>query len=198
MSREFITGQLGTTGQDLDQAQEKLIAFQIENIIGDLRQAIALQQELIFELSKNRDLAEAAGRLEEVARYERLILEREVELQNLVRLDLEYADLTAEVEQSRSTYEFLLTKQTEATLKENEILSLGFIQIIGPAKPPSDPLPQVKISLLAIGGVLSLIIGIIVAFIWDRLEPPPSRSTTAPESGHPIPPPQLPETSRVA
>lgn len=170
MSREFISLQLKDTRQELNQAQEALIVFQVENKIGALPQAIASQQALIYDLRKQRDQAYAQGHLQEVAGYDQLILERQVELQDLVRLGSEYARLEAAVEQGKSTYGFLLEKETEAKLKENETLTLGFMEVSGPAKSPSRPLPRVKMSFLALGGVLSLIVGVMVAFIWNYLE----------------------------
>lgn len=140
-TRTFIASQLESTKQELNRVQEDLIDFQIKNTVGDLPQAIALQQELIYDLRKNRDLAQAQGKLEEVASFNKLIQERGVELQNLVSLELEYANLTVDLDQNRSAYELLLEKGTEATLKENEIRSLGFIQVSGAVDPPSNPLP---------------------------------------------------------
>ncbi len=170
MSREFITSQLEATRQDLDKAHEALTAFLVRNKIGDLQQRISLQQNLINDLRKNQDLASAGGELQEVANYDQLILQREVELQNLLRLDSDYASLKSAVERGNSTYEFLLGKETEAKLKENETLTLGFIQLIGSASRPTNPLPRVQMSILAVGGVLSLVLGIIIAFMWHSLE----------------------------
>ena len=182
-ARKFITSQLEATGQELNQAQVLLIDFQIKNTVGDLSQAIALQQELIYELRKNRDLAQAQGKLEEVANFNNLILERGVELQNLVSLELEYANLKSAVEQNQATYELLLEKGTEATLKENEIRSLGFIQVNGTVDPPSSPLPKVRMSVLSLGGVLSIIVGVMLAFIWDYFDNRRSEPATEVESG---------------
>lgn len=169
-SREFIVSQLEATNQTLVQAQDKLIAFQIENTIGDLSQAIALQQGLIYDLRKQRDLAQAQNRLAEVASFNQLILDREVELQNLVRLEADYASLESSVEQSKETYKFLEEKYTEATLKENEVRTLGFLQMGGPVSPPSRPLPRVSTSIISLAGVVSFVLGIVIVFLWNYLE----------------------------
>jgi uncharacterized protein involved in exopolysaccharide biosynthesis len=169
-AHDFISSQLQRTAEELQQAQQKLIAFQIENKIGDLPQAISLQQQLIYGLIESRDQAQAKGDLQQVAIYDELILQRQVELQDLIDLGSEYAKLEAAVTQSKSTNDFLLEKETEATLKENETLTVSFIQVIAPAEPPSSPLPQVQSAIIGLGVVVSLVAGIILAFIWHYLE----------------------------
>ena len=78
--------------------------------------------------------------------------------------------LAEAVRQADTLYNYLLDKETEAKLKENEALHLSFVQVLGPARPPSHPLPPINFKILALGAVISLILGVGLAFLWEYLE----------------------------
>jgi len=185
MAREFIQQQLEIVGQQLDQAEQELIAFKIEHKVGGLDGLIASQQGLIRSLNLERDQALATGQTSVAAAYDRLIAEREAELQQLIGLSTTYTQLERTVDQLQGTYGLLLEKETEAQLKENEILNVSFIQVIGEARVPSKPKPPIRWSTVALGGVVSLITGIMIAFVWEYVErgqQPELTSTTPAES----------------
>jgi len=172
-------------GQQLDQAEQELIAFKIEHKVGGLDGLIASQQGLIRSLNLERDQALATGQTSVAAAYDRLIAEREAELQQLIGLSTTYTQLERTVDQLQGTYGLLLEKETEAQLKENEILNVSFIQVIGEARVPSKPKPPIRWSTVALGGVVSLITGIMIAFVWEYVErgqQPELTSTTPAES----------------
>jgi len=170
MARQFIQQQLEIVGKDLDQAEQDLVMFQVEHKVGVLDTLISSQQSLIRSLNLERDQALAEGRTEAAAAYDRLIARREAELQEQIQLSTTYSDLVRKVNQLQGTYNLLLEKQTEATLKENEILSVSFIQVIGEARVPTKPKPPIRWSIVALGGVVSLITGVMGAFIWEYVE----------------------------
>ena len=120
-----------------------------------------------------RDDARAAEDLAEAASYDGLIAQREAELQDLVRLSIEYDALEANVEQARETYDFLLEKQTEAKLTENEVMAVGYIQVLGEAHPPAGPVSRYNYKLLAMGLIVSLAVGVVMAFVWAFIESAP-------------------------
>jgi uncharacterized protein involved in exopolysaccharide biosynthesis len=167
MSRQFIAAESETTRQELQQAQDALIAFKIENRIGSLDGMISEQQELLSGLRSRRDDAWATGSQDKAHNFDQLIAQREAELQDLVRLSAQYEILQADVRQIRDTYDFLLTKQTEAKLTENETLTVGFIQVLGEASPPSRPVSPYNFKILALGGMVSLALGVVIAFVWE-------------------------------
>jgi len=169
-SREFISSQLETTRLELEQAKEALTTFRIENKVGTLDGALESQQSLLRSLRFQRDQAWAEGNEEKAAQYDELIAEREVELQNLIHLSTEYEALETAVERAQSTYALLLAKETEAKLKENEILHVGFIQALGEARKPRQPVSPLNPTIIALGGVVSLIIGIMLAFVLEYVE----------------------------
>jgi uncharacterized protein involved in exopolysaccharide biosynthesis len=169
-SREFISSQLDTIGVQLEQSQQELIAFKIENKIGNLENLISSQQTLIRSLNLARDQALAEGQIEAAANYDEIIADRNLELQDLVQLNDEYSVLERKVLRLTQTYDFLLEKEMEAQLKENEALNLGFIQPLGEARVPGEPEPAIEFGILSLGAVLSLILGIAIVFLWEYFE----------------------------
>lgn len=184
-SRKFIASQLEDIRTQLEQAQQELIAFKIENRIGDLDDVINSQQSLIRSLRLSKDQALAEGSIEIATNYEKIIGERALELQDLVQLGTQYSILQDKVNLLTQTYNFLLDKETEAQLKENEILNLGFIQPLSEARAPRQPEPALKLSILALGGVLSMVLGVVIVFLWEYVEQRNKLSTVETETGKP-------------
>lgn len=169
-SREFIISQLSKVGTQLEEVQQELVNFKIENKVGDLTDLINSQQGLIRSLNLARDQSLAEGKVEAAAKYDKIIEERTLELQDLVRLGTEYAVLQGRVQQLSQTYDFLLEKETEAELKENEILNLGFIQPLAESRVPSEPKPTIQVNLVILGMILSLVFGVVIIFLWEYLD----------------------------
>lgn len=165
----FIQQQLQTTKEELDKEKAAFIQFKIENRLSSLEDLLKSQGDLIRVLRVNHDEALAEGRAEFVAGYAQVIAERERELQGLILLQAEYETLKANVARVEAVYSALLAKETEARLKENEVLSATYIQIV-PAREPSSPLPRVDPKILILGGVGSLALGIMIAFIMHAVE----------------------------
>lgn len=169
ISKQFITRELEAVQQEVQQAEETLITLKIENRIGSLDQMIEEQQLLLRSLRFNRDEAWATGSLDIAQNYDQIITQREAELQDLVRLSTQYNSLQSNVLQLRSTYDFLLQKRTEAKLTENEALAVGFIQVLGEASPSSRAVSPYDIRILALGGMVSLALGVVIAFVWESI-----------------------------
>jgi len=172
-NKVFIQQQIDETKQELDQARANLIQFQIENRVGSMDGLVRPQESLITALKSNRDKELAEANKATAVNYDEIIATRELELQELILLSSEYEVLQQEVNRIEATYGSLLDKETEADLKENEILSARFIQVI-PAQEPSRPLPRLSAKVLLLGGILSLVLGIMIAFVLEY-----SESTTA-------------------
>ena len=167
MSRQFIQTELEAVRQELQQAEEDMIALKLENQIGFLSDMIKEQQDLIRSLRLNRDIAYAKGFTQEARNYEELVTQREQELQDLVRKSALYSAMDTEVQQKRDTFNFLLAKESEAKLTENELLNLGFIQVLSPAQPPSRAVSALSLKVVALGGVATLVLGVVLVFIWE-------------------------------
>jgi uncharacterized protein involved in exopolysaccharide biosynthesis len=167
-NREFIEQQLQEMKEHLDEARANLIQFQVENRIGSLSGFLKSQETLVTTLKTQRDQALAEGREATAASYDEIIAARERELQELVLVNAEYEVLEGTVGRIESTYRGLLSKETEAKLKEDQVRSARFVQVI-PAGVPSRPVPRFDVKVLLVGGVVSLALGVMLAFVLEYL-----------------------------
>lgn len=101
------------------------------------------------------------------AEYDRLIAQREAVLEELLKLTTEYDELVRNVSRIQSNYNFLSDKENEAKLKQSQANNVSFIQIIEPARMPDRPAPSRTPKMLAVGSIVSLIAGIILAFMLE-------------------------------
>lgn len=178
MTKEFIAAQLETSRQELEEAQQALTGFKVENRIGTLKGMVDEQQQLLHDLRLRRDEAQAQGATEATSNYDQLIAQREVELQDLVRLSTQNDALEARVQQAQQAYALLLSKETEAKLTENEVLALGYIQTLGEAHPPSKPVSTYDYKLIAMGAIVSLAVGVVLSFVWEFITFTPEADAT--------------------
>jgi uncharacterized protein involved in exopolysaccharide biosynthesis len=170
LTREFISSQLDQVEQELSEAQAEMLKFKIAHGIGALEDAMGTQYTIIRSLILAHDEAMAEGDLQKAARYEDIINRRRAELENLIQLGGEFGALESRVRQLGDTYNFLLGKETEARLKENEALNLGFIQVLGQALVPEETEPRISIPAISLGIVVALGLGVIIAFLWEYIE----------------------------
>ena len=179
-NKEFIQQQLQETKDELDRARAALIQFQVENRVGSPNGLLNSQESLVTALKSDRDRALAEGKEAEASSYDEIIYARELELQELVLLNAEYADLQDTAARIAAVYSDLLDRETEAKLKENEIMSARFIQVI-PAREPERPLPRFDVRLLLVGGIVSLVAGVALAYLLEALEgvPVPSHGSAS-------------------
>jgi uncharacterized protein involved in exopolysaccharide biosynthesis len=168
-TRQFIEEQLNVAQQEYEKAELELTEFQVTNKIGSLSTAINEQYDLIETLKTQRDLAEADADSDRRQALERIILQREAELQNLIGLSSDYYTLVGRVDRARDTYNFMLDKRAEAQIKENQILELGSIQIITLARPPSRPAAPLSPKIVVLGAIVSLLAGILLAFLLEYI-----------------------------
>jgi len=169
-TRQFVEQELKTVRQELLVAETELIQFQIDNKIGNLNSAIDNQSDLIRSLKTQGDLAQVEGDTAKAQAIQEVIQVREVELQNMIGLSSEYTELIDRVERVRATHSFLLDKRSEAQIKENQILELGSIQIITPARPPRRPVSAINSKLIVLGAVMSTLVGVLLTFLLEYLE----------------------------
>jgi uncharacterized protein involved in exopolysaccharide biosynthesis len=169
-TRQFIEQELEGAREELEIAEAELAQFQIANKIGDLPSAINNQYNLIRSLAMQRDLAWAGGDIAKAQALDEIILEREAELQSMVGLSGEYNELSGQVGRVRSTYDFLLSKRAEAQIKEKQILEVGSIRIITPARPPTRPVAAINNKLIVLGAISSLLAGVLLTFLLEYLE----------------------------
>jgi uncharacterized protein involved in exopolysaccharide biosynthesis len=167
--RVFIEEQLDVAQTEYEVAESELTQFQVANKIGSLSTALERQYDLIENLKTQLDMAVAVGDTARKQTLDKLILEREAELQNLIGLSSQYYTLVGRVDRARDTYNFMLNKRAEAQIKENQILELGSIQVITSARPPSHPTAVMDTKILALAGLASLIAGVLLAFLLEYI-----------------------------
>ncbi|MCB0167216.1 MAG: hypothetical protein KDI79_23505, partial [Anaerolineae bacterium] len=167
---DFIDEQLRGAQEDLKTAEFELSQFQISNKIGTLNRAMDNQYSLIRSLEIEDNLARAEGDTVKAKALNEMILEREVELQNMIGLSSDYVALEDRVERTRKNYNYLLDRLSEAQIKVNQIREVGFIQIITPAWPPTSPVVLISGRMLALGVIASLIGGVLLTFLLEYFE----------------------------
>jgi len=113
--------------------------------------------------------AQRDGYARSLAIYDQAIAERSDELRNLLGLYTEYNDLERELTQATNNYNFLWDKENEARLKQAQAEKLGYIQITEPARKPDAPVPSKTLQLAAAGGAVSVLVGLILAFLIEFL-----------------------------
>jgi len=122
-----------------------------------------------FETSAiNYAAATEAARTAE-AEYGQIIANREAGLVTLIGLGAEYDTLENNLQQARERVSFLAGKANEAEIKKSQALAAGYLQIIEPAHTPGSPMPSNTWQLMALGAVVSLIVGTILAFTLEIL-----------------------------
>ena len=119
-------------------------------------------------LAVSQDAVVAGIRAQE-AEYDRLTANQEDELVELLKLTTEYEGLVRIVNRVQSNYGFLADKENEARLKQSQATDVSFIQIIEPARMPDRPAPSRTPKMLMVGGLVSVLGGIILAFILEFL-----------------------------
>ncbi|MDY6876438.1 MAG: Wzz/FepE/Etk N-terminal domain-containing protein [Chloroflexota bacterium] len=169
-TRGFIEGELRATQEELAVAEIELTQFRTDNGIADLSETLKNQGELIQDLRLRGDIARASGEMAQAQALDEIITEREAELHNMIVLSAKYTELIDHVERVRATQNFLLDKISEAQIKENQILQLGSIQIITPARPPRKPILVIDNKIIALGAIASLLGGVLLAFLLEYLE----------------------------
>ncbi|KPL17740.1 MAG: hypothetical protein AMJ93_14650, partial [Anaerolineae bacterium SM23_84] len=84
-----------------------------------------------------------------------------------VALGPKYKLLENNAQQAREKYEHMQDKYSEAAIKAQAARAANFIQVIGPANPPLQPVSNLKLVALAIAGSLGL--GILLAFLLEYI-----------------------------
>ncbi len=101
------------------------------------------------------------------SRLDQMVAQRAAEMSSLIGLRTEFDNLEAAAARAGDAFAFLADKATEARLKENQGLDSGFLQIIEPARIPTDPTPSQTARLAFVGAILALLAGIVLAFVLE-------------------------------
>ena len=113
--------------------------------------------------------------------YDQMIAERTTELEGLLGLYSEYDALERELARARNNCDFLWGKENEARLLQLQAERLGYIQITEQARKPEAPVPSNTLQLALVGGVVSILTGVVLSFFFSflgSLKPPESPKKT--------------------
>ncbi len=168
--REFVLQELAEAEQKLVKAEKDLEQFRLEYKVVKLDQAIDDQNRLISTLRQTSDLAQADGQIAKVQEIQKILALREAELQEMITLLPLYNRLVDKVNQTRASTNFLVGKNTEGQTKENQILAMGWVQVITQARPPRRPLAVLSTQIILLGAIVSLIAGILFAILLEFLD----------------------------
>lgn len=96
--------------------------------------------------------------------------DRERALATLIGLQAEQQQLVEAVKRAEDYNGFLVGKQNEAALKENQALKSGFIQVTDPVRTSDRPIRSNPTRLLLVGAIGSLVAGFVLAFLLELVE----------------------------
>jgi uncharacterized protein involved in exopolysaccharide biosynthesis len=107
------------------------------------------------------------GHAKSITLYDEMIAARVGAMDQLLALSSQYNALETDLTRAKSTYSFLWDKQNEASLKQLQAEQLGYIQITEPARKPDEPVPSKMVQLLAVGGIVSILVGFLLSFVIE-------------------------------
>ena len=142
------------------------LAAEIANTIA----AVFVDKSLIINRSKASEVKKFIE--EQLLEKEKELTEEEEKLQyenrseELPDKELRVAHLERAVKVSENIYLLLLEKYQEARI--NEVMEFGDIRIIDKALVPDQPIKPRKMLNLAIGGILGLMLGVMLAFFMEE------------------------------
>jgi uncharacterized protein involved in exopolysaccharide biosynthesis len=197
--KELFAEQLRVAEQEYHAAENALAGFRAQHGIYSLESQMSTQQTLLEQLQLERDqrLLEQAATdnatpvittpvIDLVGEVDKLIAQRQKELDQFAALAPQYNVLEQNVEQARAAYEHILDKYSEAQLKVTAVQAANFIQVIKPAYPPvgfESSWP--KLAVLALAGSLGL--GVVLAFLLQYFSSFKATSATVPVSDKVMP-----------
>ncbi|NOZ69758.1 MAG: polysaccharide biosynthesis tyrosine autokinase, partial [Deferribacteres bacterium] len=133
-----------------------------------LKRQISELELVLEERLKESYSQQAEGRRESMARQEKKAADLKTLRKSLSEQKLTYARLARDVEVNKKLYMMFKEKLEEARI--NEAQKVGDVSIVDPPVMPSSPVnTRGKLNLL-IGGMMGLLLGIVLAFIFEALD----------------------------
>ncbi len=197
--KDLFAEQLGVAEKEFHAAEKTLADFRTQNGIYLLESQMSTQQKLLEQLQLERDqrlleqatmiitntdkamLVTATPAVDPVKEVDKLIAQRQNELDQFTALAPQYNVLAQNVEQAHAAYQHLLGKYSEAELKVTAVQAANFIQVIKPAYAPvGSESSWPKLAVLALAGSLGL--GVVLAFLFQYISSFKTTSATIPAS----------------
>lgn len=166
-ARKFIEEQLARLDDKLKANEERLRVFG-EQVKG-IRGSSAIQNKLVeLEFELQSLLQRYTRKHPAVKQVEEQIKDLESQLKGFSGQELEYSRLEREVEVSRRLYAMLKEKLEEARITEAQRVS--DVSVVDPAVLPGGPAGSQGRMGLILSGLLGLVLGIILAFLFESMD----------------------------
>lgn len=134
------------------------------------------QIEALIDLANKQEsqaqeqMAEAAGHRAAVEDYNRRLNERQQEIIYLLGLQEQYQALLNQLNQAQGAYDFLVDKANEANLKVVQGSTVGYLEVVTPARTPTAPAPKHLLQFMLVGILGSLLLALLLAFLLEIIE----------------------------
>ena len=166
-ARKFIEEQLSSLDEKLRKNEEGLKTFGEE--VKGIRGSSAIQEKLVqLEFELQSLLQKYTHKHPAVRQLKDQMKELEEQQKGFSGRELEYARLQREVEVGRKLYAMLKEKLEEARI--NEAQRVSDVSVVDPAVVPSAPMNHEKKAGVLLSGLLGIILGIILAFVFESLD----------------------------
>lgn len=166
-ARKFIEEQLASLENKLKANEERLRAFGEE--VKGIRGSSAIQNKLVeLEFEIQSLLQKYTPKHPAVKQIEEQIKDLESQLKGFSGQELEYSRLEREVEVNRKLYAMLKEKLEEARITEAQRVS--DVSVVDPAVLPRGPVNSQGRMGVALSGLLGLVLGVILAFVFESLD----------------------------
>ncbi len=166
-ARQFIKEQLSDLEARLEDGEERLQKFDEEATgIGPSEPIHKKLMDLEFELASTSQRYTDKHPL--VMQLKGQIKELKEQVGDFSGKDLEYARVTRRVGVNKKLYAMLKEKLEEARISEAQ--KVGDVSIIDPATMPRSPVGPPKEMVIVISGIMGLILGVGLAFMFEALD----------------------------
>jgi uncharacterized protein involved in exopolysaccharide biosynthesis len=167
---DFIAEQVKITQRKLSDSDRALREFKQKEKMADLTSETAhiLGRLSALDASLSGELAEYPEKDPRVIRTKEEIQRLTAKLESLPQKELELARLARAVRSNEEIYLILLKKLEDARISEvAEMHGMGSARVIDPAVPPPYPLRRKRAIFILLGGMMSLVFGLGMAFFAE-------------------------------
>ncbi len=167
---DFIAEQVKIAQKKLSDSDRALREFKQKEKMADLTSETAhiLGRLSTLDASLSGDLAGYPEKDPRVIRAKEEIQKLTAKLESLPQKELQMARLARAVRSNEEIYLTLLRKMEDARISEvAEMRGMGSARVIDPAVPPPYPLRRKRAIFILLGGVMSLVFGLGMAFFAE-------------------------------
>jgi uncharacterized protein involved in exopolysaccharide biosynthesis len=152
--------------------QDEATPAQQEEIDALTDQVTVLQAEVRDNRNAQRAQTAAVAALRAaIAESEALAGRRAADLTQLISLSGQYNTLQTTLRTAQDDYDLLRAKAAEARLKQNQISTMGTMQVIEPAFLPAAPAGSSVVRVVLMAALAALLLGIVFVVVLELIKP---------------------------